>query len=351
MIIKTDLFKKGISILSNIKTNKIFPGLTTFYTENNKLYGEVIASNSIVVKTLLAEDVSETIDFNIIIYKLDSIIKSCDKDTIEITVRPSNLVVKATVEATISLHEATASMPKYHGFSSEILKEVDLPFLDYRDLLSDYLATAHINDINYSNVYIKDRIIVTNVNSFRVSKTGFDLPYPIILNKSLFLAIINVLEEKQDALHIRFYDKGFEIINNNTIIMSSRVESIENIFNANILKIQYNQPSLPVFSINKRLIDDICKNMSYLLKDRNGVVALDLLNNKIVLDSIEDNVQVPCNFKADPSFVSKKLNLLRLQKLCKNCKDDFTISSSFEANSLLYFENDLEYLVMAAVKK
>ncbi len=350
MLLKTDLFNKGLNFISKIKSNKIYPGLCLFYSKNGKLYAECVSDEGIMIKALMAENVTEDVEFAIVIFKLENIMKSCTLDDFEIVVRPNNLFVKTNMESTISLYGNKNAMPRMPEYADAPVKESDLPIGERKNFLNDYLGSIHLSDKNYSYIYVKDRIVTINGGSMRSSKFGFDFHYPMFVNRTLYSLMASLCEKEDDLLRVKFFDKRYEVHKGDNQIIVGRNKELERVFENNVLSLPMTINTNTEFTLKKSEINRIHSDMTYFIREANNVILFNILDNKIIINSIDDNIEIPFNFSRKGDYTFKKINLARLYKLLTNLKDEITVKSNTPVLEFLYMENDTENVILTVVE-
>ncbi len=186
----------------------------------------------------------------------------------------------------------------------------------------------------------------------QVKKQAKVMNIPILISKTLFSSLLNLIDAKQENITLKFYEFGYEFQQGEYKIIYPRNRRVEDDFRTNISSLNYKlPPDSPSFTVSKSLIDNVCSDMSYIIKESNFKATLDLKKGKLVISNLEDIIEVPCDFKSDPCLTLKKINIVRLQKLLGGCSEEVKISTSDNPEAFLYFENDLEYIVMSVVRK
>lgn len=361
MIIKTDLFKSAILFLSKIGTNRIYKGLTLFYTENNTLFAELITDEAYSIRVIAGTNIRENFGFSVIIQKLEPLISNYDKEDFELEVRPNNLYIKTDVESLISLYGNKGSMNRIPSFEGDsIVDSKNLKFKDYKDFINNYLSCVHKDQDIYTYVYLKDKIIAYDQRCVRVSKDNLGFPYPLFVNKGLFDLISQMDRLYKEDIIVDFYNKRYEIKNNYCTIFVFRNNNWETDWEKNVLSIPINPEQMPenfgqmsensgqpFFTVSKDDLVNTYDKYKYFLKLNNNGAILDISNKKILINSSEDKVSVPVSFGSTYKYANKKLNFERLYKIIEYCLDQITFKSGIQSTDYLYFENDKENVVLA----
>jgi hypothetical protein len=346
MKIKTEDFVRGVHFLQGVKECRITPGLTLFYVISGIMYAELRTDVGYSIKVKVAENVSEEVEFSVIIQKLLPLFSSYKEDYFDLEVRPNNLVLKTDASAIIALFGHRGSLDKIPTINEDLKISVDLKYGDIEDILKEYLPFVSVSDtLDYPHIYIKDKILTFNKTTLRICDKGYpEFPYPIFINDNLFKLITN-MNKHTENMKVMFYENLYVFKSDTIEVYVHRELDVEKKYKENVFTIPTTTDIETNFILNRVKLKDIISSYGYYLKESNGVAVIDIKNGIILLDTGDDQITVPFPVDSIGEFTQKKVNLNRISRMLKFCGDMVMIRTDIDSLGFLYIKNDIEEMV------
>lgn len=347
MIVNTRLFKKGVKFLSFVNNTQLFEGAVSLYTHEGDLFGECLEDGAAIgVSVILSRRVEGEISAIVSIKQLKALVHNFAGETFDLSVEGEVLKISTDIRGTLKTFSTKSSYPKIEeSFEKGELVGKKEGILDKEkiEILSAYVEYISRPEDGYNFIFVKDKIVVTNLLCVRSAKCNLGFPYTIHFGSSL-VRLVKELENPS----ISCYENCFIIEDIGRKVYVARDFSVESIYN-NILSQEIDTNKETSFTIDTSKYRSVLDRLRGFMGESNTIV-LDLKNNKILLENEDANLVYDYDFSTSGEFSKKTINGFLFYNFLKFCDIKVQIYSDPDPDGFFCWENDKEFLLMTTLK-